>query len=199
MILTRSLPWSSATHCNLLDRVSLTCVKLFIKWDIVMFSLSVLTCVSSVLSIWGFWVVFDNSNMVCYKNTVMNVEQINFISTIFISASILIVFTLILLMFCCIVVCASCTLMFVSFRVFTVAPRSLIWLPNVATLVDNSSKRFGKLAISGAAWKYSCILCKSCWMCANCKSIDPEGCESFRSVTGRNRIIDVTCAVLPVP
>lgn len=77
-------------------------------------------------------------------------------------------------MFCCIMVCASCILIFVSFKVFTVAPRSLIWLPNVATLVDSSSKRFGKLAISGAAWKYSCTLCKSCWMCASCKSIDPE-------------------------
>jgi len=77
-LLTRSLSWSSATHCNLLDKVSLTCVKLFIKWDIVRFSFSVLACVSSVLSIWGFCVMFDNSNTVCYKNTVMNVEQINY-------------------------------------------------------------------------------------------------------------------------
>lgn len=68
-ILTRSLSWSSATHCNLLDKVSLTCVKLFIKCDIVRFNLSVLTCASSMLSIWGFWVMFDNSNRVCYKKT----------------------------------------------------------------------------------------------------------------------------------
>lgn len=101
-------------------------------------------------------------------------------------------------MFCCIMVCASCTLKFVSFRVFTVAPRSLIWLPNVPTLDDSSSKRFGKLAISGAAWKYSCTLCKSCWICASCKSIDPEGCESSRSVSQPNcryYLCGFTCTV----
>lgn len=101
-------------------------------------------------------------------------------------------------MFRCMTVCASCTLMFVSFRVSTVAPRSLIWLPNVATLVDKSSKRFGKLAILGAAWKYSCTLCKSCWMCASCRrvSIQAWAWEHYSHVIfARASIYLFTCTV----
>lgn len=104
------------------------------------------------------------------------------------------IFTLILLMFCCIDICTSCTFILVSFRELTVAFRSLIWLPNVATLLESA----GTLANSGAAWKHCCTLCKPCWICVNCKNnTDTINNEIFIS-DNKIDIMDVIRDALPV-